>query len=81
MLPSKMTALQLCLAILSLFVLPALSDETHQVVLSHHDYHAFKCQNFASTLSLPNVTVNFATWLPAGTVIQLEQGYGLASCG
>ncbi|CZT04855.1 hypothetical protein WAI453_007630 [Rhynchosporium graminicola] len=34
-----------------------------------------------NNLSLPNVTINFATYLTAGTNISLSQDYDLASCG
>lgn len=34
-----------------------------------------------STLSLPNTTINFVNYLPAGTNISLSQDYDLDSCG
>lgn len=77
----NMALLGLFIELLTFFILPVIAEKDHQIVLSHTDYHTFKCQHFASTLSIPNVTVNFAHWLPAGTLIELEQGYGVASCG
>ncbi|KAF8857679.1 hypothetical protein BDZ45DRAFT_652454 [Acephala macrosclerotiorum] len=40
-----------------------------------------KCQYFGSTLNIPDVTVNFAHYIPAGTTIELDQDYGLLWCG
>ncbi|KAH9211422.1 putative feruloyl esterase [Leptodontidium sp. 2 PMI_412] len=41
------------------------------------------CNSLFATLSntLPNTTVNFVEYLPAGTNISLSQDYNLASCG
>lgn len=39
------------------------------------------CQKLGATLKIPNVTVNFANYLPAGTNITLTQAYNLSSCG
>ncbi|KUJ14339.1 tannase and feruloyl esterase [Mollisia scopiformis] len=74
-----MALLKLCIALLTFFTLASSMD--HQIVLSSSQFNTYKCSHFGSTLSLPNTTVKSAQWLPNGTVIQLEQGYGLASCG
>ncbi|KIN02684.1 hypothetical protein OIDMADRAFT_40566 [Oidiodendron maius Zn] len=39
------------------------------------------CRKLGATLKIPNVTVNFANYLPAGTNITLTQAYNLSSCG
>ncbi|KAH7413378.1 putative ferulic acid Esterase/Feruloyl esterase [Cadophora sp. MPI-SDFR-AT-0126] len=39
------------------------------------------CSQLGSSLSIDNVTVNFASYLPAGTNISLSQDFDLASCG
>ncbi|PBP28443.1 hypothetical protein BUE80_DR000526 [Diplocarpon rosae] len=38
------------------------------------------CEQFGSELDIPNVTVNFATHVPAGTKLAFSQDYGLRSC-
>ena len=39
------------------------------------------CQRLGASLAIPDVTVNFAEYLPAGTNITLTQAYNLSSCG
>lgn len=39
------------------------------------------CSSLGASLSLPNVTVNFAQFHPSGDNITLSQDYDLASCG
>ena len=39
------------------------------------------CANLGASLSIENVTVNFATYLPAGSNITLTQDYNLSACG
>lgn len=42
---------------------------------------ATACQKLGASLSIENVKVNFAEYLPAGTNITLTQAYNLSSCG
>lgn len=42
---------------------------------------ATACQKLGASLSVENVKVNFAEYLPAGTNITLTQAYNLSSCG
>jgi feruloyl esterase len=42
---------------------------------------AAACASLGESLAIENVTVNFATYLPAGTNISLSQDYDLATCG
>ncbi|OBT76824.1 hypothetical protein VF21_04486 [Pseudogymnoascus sp. 05NY08] len=42
---------------------------------------AIACQKLGASLSIKNVKVNFAEYLPAGTNITLTQAYNLSSCG
>ncbi|KAL2065486.1 hypothetical protein VTL71DRAFT_3156 [Oculimacula yallundae] len=39
------------------------------------------CKSLLTSLSLPNTTIHFAEYLPAGTNITLTQDFDLASCG
>lgn len=79
-----MALLKLFVTLLTFFTLAALGDDQRQITISHTDYHTTACQHFAATLKVddfPNLKVNFAEYLPAGTTIQLSQDYGLNSCG
>jgi feruloyl esterase len=40
-----------------------------------------ECQNFASSLSLPNTTINFVEYVSAGTNLTFSQDDGLDACG
>jgi len=39
------------------------------------------CSQFGASITLENVTVNFANFVPAGTNLSFTQDYGLALCG
>jgi hypothetical protein len=42
---------------------------------------ATACAQLGASLAIENVTVNFATYLPAGSNITLSQDYDLSTCG
>jgi len=67
----------------SLGLLPVLVSSTNANLHSRQylsDCSA-SCTSLGASLALPNVTVNFAEFVAAGTNISLSQDYDLASCG
>lgn len=75
-----MAFLKLCIALLVFLTLP-ISCIQDQTVISSNHYNEHKCQHFGSTLNIPDVTVNFAHYIPGGTIIELDQDHGLLWCG
>lgn len=65
----------------SLVVLPALLSLSSASLGDKQTDPAAACASLGASLAIENVTVNFATYLPAGSNISLSQDYDLASCG
>ena len=60
-------------------LLVSLAGYARAQVVIHNPAKA--CQQLGGSVSIPDVTVNFAEYLPAGTNITLTQAYNLSSCG
>lgn len=65
----------------SFVVLSALLSLSSATLGYNQTDSAAACASLGASLAIEDVTVNFATYLPAGSNISLSQDYGLASCG
>ncbi|KAH8688805.1 putative ferulic acid Esterase/Feruloyl esterase [Talaromyces proteolyticus] len=69
---------------LSLYYFLVLIGGVVPLVAAHYPDHEIDfprhCVNFGASLNLPNVTVNFAEHVPAGTNLTFSQDYGLDTC-
>ncbi|OBT77018.1 hypothetical protein VF21_02884 [Pseudogymnoascus sp. 05NY08] len=67
---------------LLLFLLEPLLSAASSGEIAHGSKAAFSsaCTSLATSLKLPNVTVNFAHFVPAGTVLKFQQDKNLVTC-
>ncbi|OBU00042.1 Tannase and feruloyl esterase [Pseudogymnoascus verrucosus] len=67
---------------LLLFLLEQLLSAASSSEIAHGLTAAFSsaCMSLATSLKLPNVIVNFAHFVPAGTVLQFQQDENLVTC-